>query len=179
MRALLHLADGQYAAALKVLDRAVERQRHEMVLHDARFLVAFAHLKAGRPQKALPGLETALREVREHNTCGLLLTQPRSVVEPLLRLTVELNLERQVAARMLNVPGAPQESTRDGSTALSDREAEVLRLIAPVHSNSANAGQLFISIHAVKRHVANVLAKLNVSRRTQAAALARQLGIAE
>jgi DNA-binding NarL/FixJ family response regulator len=60
---------------------------------------------------------------------------------------------------------------------LSPREVEVLQLIAAGANNAAIAQQLVISIHTVKTHVANILAKLNVASRTEAALQARELGL--
>lgn len=62
---------------------------------------------------------------------------------------------------------------------LTDRELEVLRLIADGLSNAVIAAKLFIGEGTVKTHVASILRKLQVSDRTKAAALAWQLGIAD
>jgi LuxR family maltose regulon positive regulatory protein len=60
---------------------------------------------------------------------------------------------------------------------LTPRELEVLRLIAAGDSNQAIADKLVITVRAVKKHTGNIYGKLNVSRRTQAVARARQLGL--
>jgi DNA-binding NarL/FixJ family response regulator len=60
---------------------------------------------------------------------------------------------------------------------LSDRELEVLRLIAKGASNKMIAGSLHISESTAKNHVANVFRKLDVSDRTEAVTLALQKGI--
>lgn len=57
---------------------------------------------------------------------------------------------------------------------LSDREQEVLRLIAAGLDNDAIAVQLFISRHTVKNHISNILFKLEVTNRVQAAVRAAQ-----
>jgi DNA-binding NarL/FixJ family response regulator len=57
---------------------------------------------------------------------------------------------------------------------LSDREQEVLRLIAVGLDNDAIAGELFISRHTVKNHISNILLKLEVTNRVQAAVRATQ-----
>ena len=59
---------------------------------------------------------------------------------------------------------------------LSDRELEVLRLLAEGGSNREIAGALFLAEGTVKNHVTNVLAKLGARDRTQAALRARALG---
>ncbi len=60
---------------------------------------------------------------------------------------------------------------------LSERELEVLHLIAAGASNEEIAEQLVIAIGTVKRHVSNILGKLTVSNRTQAVARAQAIGL--
>jgi DNA-binding NarL/FixJ family response regulator len=60
---------------------------------------------------------------------------------------------------------------------LSDREVEVVRLVARGASNKEIASALSIAEGTVKNHVTNVLAKLGVDDRTRAALKARELGI--
>ncbi|HEX6730827.1 MAG TPA: response regulator transcription factor [Pyrinomonadaceae bacterium] len=59
---------------------------------------------------------------------------------------------------------------------LSDREREILRLISSGSSNREISEKLFITEGTVKNHVTNILSKLNVRDRTQAALKARELG---
>ena len=76
------------------------------------------------------------------------------------------------------VPSSPQRSVLpDGAEPLSDRELEVLRLLATGASNTAIAERLIISPHTAKRHVANILGKLGATTRTEAASRARDLGL--
>lgn len=60
---------------------------------------------------------------------------------------------------------------------LTPRELEVLRLIAAGDTNQTIGEKLFITVSAVKKHTTNIFGKLNVNSRTQAVALARQLGL--
>jgi DNA-binding NarL/FixJ family response regulator len=60
---------------------------------------------------------------------------------------------------------------------LSDRELEILRLIADGASNREIAGTLFLAEGTVKNHVTNILGKLGVRDRTQAAIKARAIGL--
>jgi DNA-binding NarL/FixJ family response regulator len=60
---------------------------------------------------------------------------------------------------------------------LTERELDVLRAVADGLSNREAAGLLFLSEGTVKNHVTNVLAKLGVRDRTQAALRARALGL--
>jgi LuxR family maltose regulon positive regulatory protein len=60
---------------------------------------------------------------------------------------------------------------------LSEREREVLRLIAEGLSNQELAARLYLSPHTIKVHTRNIYGKLGVTSRTQALARARALGI--
>src|SRR5271169_3581925 len=60
---------------------------------------------------------------------------------------------------------------------LTDREVEVLRLLAAGKSNQRIAHELFVALDTVKKHVTHVLGKLGAVNRTEAVARARQLGL--
>ena len=62
---------------------------------------------------------------------------------------------------------------------LTERELEVLRLLAAGHSNAGMAAQLFVERSTVKTHLIHVYSKLGVHSRTQAVARARELGLVE
>ena len=76
-------------------------------------------------------------------------------------------------AGFLHGEAAPE---RIGSP-LTNRESEVLRLVATGMSNREIAGTLVLSEHTVHRHVANILGKLSLSSRAAAAAQATRLGL--
>jgi len=61
---------------------------------------------------------------------------------------------------------------------LSDREVQVLKLIANGKDNAQIAGELFISAKTVKNHISNILLKLSIENRIQAAVYAVRSGIA-
>jgi len=71
--------------------------------------------------------------------------------------------------------GKPEKST--SFTQLTDREMEILTLIAKGHTNHRIAEDLVISVGTVKGHVSNILSKLQLADRTQAAVYAWQEGI--
>lgn len=85
----------------------------------------------------------------------------------------EVVLHPFVAARLMQSLHAKPTAESDGViTELSKRELEVLRLIAEGISNADIAERLFISEKTVKSHVSNILSKLHLADRTQAAVYA-------
>lgn len=87
-------------------------------------------------------------------------------------------LESQVASKMMNRFRQPKTEAMPHHE-LTEREMEVLKLIAQGKSNQELADELYIGIKTVKFHVTNILAKLGVEDRTQAAIYAHKNGIAE
>ena len=60
---------------------------------------------------------------------------------------------------------------------LTNRELEVLQMLAEGQSNQAVAAQLVITLDTVKKHVSHLLGKLGAANRTEAVARARELGL--
>jgi len=77
-------------------------------------------------------------------------------------------------ARLAEKPHFPAQTLAEP---LSEREREVLRLVAEGASNREIASQLVIAEGTVKNHVTNILGKLGVTDRTQAALKARTIGL--
>jgi DNA-binding NarL/FixJ family response regulator len=73
-------------------------------------------------------------------------------------------------------PGGSAERDLSDFTDLTDREQEVLVLIAEGHSNQEIAGQLHISGKTVSNHISNIFNKLQVTDRAQAIVKARRAG---
>jgi DNA-binding NarL/FixJ family response regulator len=80
--------------------------------------------------------------------------------------------------RQLGTTPAPRQPSVEpvGLDALTDRERDVLGLLVEARTNRQIAGQLYISEKTVSVHVSNILAKLSVRSRAEAAALARRDG---
>jgi DNA-binding NarL/FixJ family response regulator len=72
---------------------------------------------------------------------------------------------------------APVKPLADLVEPLSDRELEILQQVAAGDSNKEIAARLFITEGTVKNHVTNILGKLGVRDRTQAALRAREMGL--
>ncbi|SOB94053.1 LuxR family two component transcriptional regulator [Ureibacillus xyleni] len=89
----------------------------------------------------------------------------------------ETVLEPEVTTKMIS-------KMRNGAATalhdqLTDRESEILLLIAQGKTNQEIADELFIALKTVKTHVSNILAKLEVQDRTQAVVYAFQNGLAK
>lgn len=102
--------------------------------------------------------------------------RPTEVVEAIRVVAVGESLLFPAAIRQL--VGAYGGRGGDGlrSARLTDREGEVLRLMATGLSNTEIAAQLVVGVETVKTHVGNVLAKLEVRDRTQAVIAAYESG---
>jgi NarL family two-component system response regulator LiaR len=88
----------------------------------------------------------------------------------------EAILHPRIAQRLMAEVTAPSQR-RDPAAELTARELEVLKLVAQGMSNSDIADRLFITERTVKAHVSNLLGKLHLSDRTQAAVYAWREGL--
>ncbi|HSF82279.1 MAG: response regulator transcription factor [Anaerolineales bacterium] len=89
----------------------------------------------------------------------------------------EATLHPRVASRVIQELHGSRTQELNPFTELTNRELEVLKLIAKGLSNSEIADQLIISEFTVKGHVSNVLSKLHLADRTKAAVYAWQKGV--
>jgi DNA-binding NarL/FixJ family response regulator len=85
---------------------------------------------------------------------------------------LELDAARELFERLGAAPDLARLSPADASHGLSERELEVLRLVASGKSNREIAATLVISEHTVARHLQNIYGKLGISSRAAATAFA-------
>jgi DNA-binding CsgD family transcriptional regulator/tetratricopeptide (TPR) repeat protein len=165
---------------------AAERTRQQGRSDPAAWAAAVAAWKRlGRPYRAAYAgfrqaealLATADRDTaatvlgRAADITGRLGARPLDGEVKALARRARLDLAQHAAAAAGGVP-APAEHLD-----LTPREAEVLALVAAGHSNRQIAQALFISPKTVSVHVSNILAKLGVHTRVEAAAIAHRLGL--
>ena len=105
---------------------------------------------------------------------------PREIVEALHQVYQGwVVVSPAMAPRFIADLGQPSSKNSPPSeidTQLTAREQDVLKLVARGMSNAEIAGELFVSENTVKTHVKNVLGKLQMKNRTEAAAYASRLG---
>lgn len=115
--------------------------------------------------------------------CGYLLkdTPPDDLIKA-IRGTAEGKtfLDPAIAGKLVaHVTGRPPQPPGFITEKLTEREADVLRLVASGLSNADIARQLHLSDGTVRNHVSAIIAKLGVTDRTQAALIAAQHGLVE
>lgn len=88
--------------------------------------------------------------------------------------SLEPSIARKVLLELSHPPTAHQPLTK---SPLTERELDVLKLVAQGYSNKVIATKLFVSELTTRTHVSNILSKLHLASRTQAALYALQQGI--
>lgn len=136
-----------------------------------RILQALVAHRLGKRSTASDRMQDAVQRAAPQNYRRLFLNEDADTLE-LLKFT--RGLAPVFVDTILNTQ-REQENTASLPDALSERELEVLRLIAAGLSNAEIAERLVISVGTVKLHINHIYSKLQVSSRTQALARAREL----
>jgi DNA-binding NarL/FixJ family response regulator len=172
------------------------RLKPELVLMDVLMprmdgLEATRHIKRKSPRTSVLVLTTSedpnhLSEALKAGAAGYVqkeATTTETIGAVRKVLEGESSLDQKVATRLLKRLMEDPQPEPNGRTkgeslreVLSDRESEVLGLVARGCTNRQIARTLLISVSTVKKHVRNVICKLGVSDRTQAAVRAVELG---
>ena len=188
-QARVKLAQGDPIAALAVLE-PVRQQAETKAWADEQLRVvvlqALAFAAAGEGEQALERLGEALALAMPGGLLRLFVDEGSPMAHLLyeaLARGVEPGFVRQLLAAF---PAADSEPTLSPAPPtvesgfvepLSEREIEVLQLIAEGLTNQEVANRLYLSLHTVKVHARNIYGKLGVKNRTEAVVKARTLGI--
>jgi LuxR family maltose regulon positive regulatory protein len=171
------------ARLLSRLQTAVESTGRQGDLIEVLVLQAVGAHMQDDTSSALGKLEHAVSLAHSEGYVRVFLDEGKAI-EALLRIAATKWQDRTLLAyarKLLaafadeSVPPAAGQAPQSGI--LSQRELEVLRLMAAGCTNQEIASQLVIAIGTAKRHIANIFDKLDVRNRTEAVAQARQLNL--
>ena len=182
--ARLLMAQGQHSAALELLE-SLRRQAEAKRWADERFKVmqlqAMTLNALGKRDKALRVLDEALASVESEGFVRSFVDEGPPMAA-LLSDAVSRGSGQGLASQLL---AAFRKQKFDGNSPppqslfepLSERETEVLSLIAQGLSNQEICERLFLALSTVKGHNQKIFDKLHVQRRTEAVAKAREMGL--
>jgi LuxR family maltose regulon positive regulatory protein len=196
---LIHITRARIYLAQKKLEDAIRLLAHLEVnarsagrsgrLIEIKILEALARQALGETSQAESALAKSLALAEPEGYLRIFLEEGQPMQELLARWLSHAGNSplRDYASRLLSqfevetrkVIAAQKPASQTGGLVdpLSQRELEVLRLIALGRTNQEVAGQLVVSRGTVKAHTASIYRKLDVANRTEAVARARQLGI--
>ena len=185
------LAQGKVDRAATLLENIYKEAeaagRHGRTL-EIQVLQVLAAQASGNEPQAVETLVQALTQAEPEGYVRIFIDEGTPLVKLLYKLASQAPVQVQDYAKRLIAayletdvePQALQPKPLPGEALiapLSQRELEVLLLMANGCSNKEIASQLVITIGTVKRHVIHILQKLKAANRTQAVAIARQLEI--
>lgn len=184
--ALAAREDGNFGEAESSLQKAVSLQetfKHQLLMTNARAGLAILYWEMDQKKNAIQTLVPLVDQAACDHLPGLLLQEGSTFVsllhavrnagtQPGFLAAVLKNMD--VNAASLEQPSLPKRIALGNGEYISDRELEVLRLIAEGLSNQEIAERLFISAGTAKRHSIHIYRKLGVNSRTQAIARAKE-----
>lgn len=175
--------DGQRAIAL------AQETRPDVILMDIIMpgtdgIEATKQITAGRPETRILALTSFAADDKlfpaiKAGALGYLLkdSDPQELIKAIRQVHKgEPTLHPTIARKVLRELGRPSSQPQTPDP-LTEREVEVLRLVAKGHSNQEIADKLTIAEVTVRTHVSNILSKLHLANRVQAALYALREGI--
>jgi LuxR family maltose regulon positive regulatory protein len=170
-------------AALHAAHMLLERLRQDAATHgrtgsliEMLVLTALTDAAAGHREQALKVLQQALLLAMPEGYMRIFLDEGAPMADLLRRMKAEGGRMKQYIQKLLAAFGTG-ESPHPLVEPLSERELEVLRLIASGAPNQVIAAELVISIGTVKSHINHILGKLAARNRTEAVSRGRALGL--
>jgi LuxR family maltose regulon positive regulatory protein len=189
VEARILIAQGRLDDAVTLLQRLLEEaetgDRISSVI-EILILQSLALEAQGQSERAMNSLQKALMAAEPGGFVHTFVDEGPAMAQLLYKAAMS-GISPRYARRLLSAfPMAEQEHTVPPETQviqtglvepLSEREMEVLQLIADGLTNPEIASRLFLAINTVKSHTRNIYGKLDVHNRTQAVARARVLGV--
>lgn len=187
----LWLAEGRFIEAQAFLEGLLiklEKWERPLLVIENRILLALALYGQRKIEPAINQLEIALRLAEPEGFIRIFLNEGETL-HALLKLTVdklETTSLRVYGQRLLQAfsSGVIQSEKREISEKpsaliepLSDREMDVLRLLASSLSTPEIATELVVSVHTVRSHIKNIYSKLDVHNRIGAVERGKELGL--
>ncbi|MBM4423758.1 MAG: tetratricopeptide repeat protein [Chloroflexi bacterium] len=180
--ARLWLAEGRPAEALALLESALpiaEKMNRAALVIEYEILAALAARALDQNDRAIQSLARALTLAQPEGYVRLFADEGEGLQLLLERMMSEGRFAslKGYIHKLLAAFGSPSFTPQPLLEPLSERELEVLRLIAEGLSNEDIAHRLVLSLPTIKWHTSNIYGKLGVKNRTEAVAKARALGI--
>jgi LuxR family maltose regulon positive regulatory protein len=183
------ISAGDTRRALEVLEPLVARMEHrgryDLAL-EGLVLEAMAHQAEGDIEAALRTLERAIH-IAERGGYIQIFVDEGEPMAGLLRLAATRGIAPQYVSKLLTAFSITHpETTREAATRphpqplidpLSERELEVLQLLATGISNPEMAEHLYVAVSTVRSHLKSIYSKLNVHSRWDAVHRAEELGL--
>ncbi len=176
---------GQYCDACTVLDDIIECARESGTLTwqlQGLVLRSVARHAQGMLEEALADMEEALILAEPVGYIRIIIDEGEPVAEMLMRLLSRNGGSLKAStAQIIQLLAVMNQNLRSARHPLLDplteRETEVLHLLASGLSNGSIADRLFLAIGTVKKHTHSIYSKLGVTSRTQAIHRARELDL--
>jgi len=181
--ARLLMAQQKFADSLKVLKRlegAAQAVRMEYLVSRAQVMQAVVHFQAGDVEPAMRLMSPLLERTARMDSNAVRIYLPAGETgRTLLQEAARRGLHPEHVSRLLaEFPPEPSPAqTSNLSECLTERELDVLRLMAAGLKNQEIGAKLYISLNTIRYHTTNLFGKLGVDNRTAAVARARELGI--
>jgi DNA-binding CsgD family transcriptional regulator len=178
IRGTMRLAERSYAQAEQAFRDAVREEdafKVTRAVASGKVMLSYVLLTRGQTDEAMEVFTPYLKESEHYNIPGQVMRE-NPIVQPLLRHAHERNIQRPFVEKVLEAMGSPLNALETvGGAALSEREMEVLRVLAEGLGNREIGERLFVSEATVKTHVQRILRKLDAGSRAQAVTRAREL----
>ena len=171
-------------ALLERLGAAAKAQARMGSVIEVRVLQALGFQAAGKADQAMKVLAQALMQAEPEGYIRTFVDEGRPMAA-LLHHALSRGVTAEYTARLLAAFPTVDQGTQPSPALvpfsfdepLSERELEVLRLLASGASNQEIARDLSIALTTARKHVSNILGKLGVNNRTQAVSRGRDLGL--